>query len=151
MKKKKGKKKTTQTIKNDSLPCQTLVCFGGAAPGTDRRGLSGRCSQTPVWRQVRFYWILTSSFRVSSWKEKKKTKEKKKKKKNHPVNPMCPRSRSAKRSVLGEETADKGRDKKKKKTLREIRKKKKRVQGFCDQQQVSFMRRVLREHRWQSK
>lgn len=53
-------------------------------------------------------------------------KKKRKKKKNHPVNPMCPRSRSAKRSVRGEETADKGGDKKKKKLYVRLKKKKKK-------------------------
>lgn len=44
-----GTKKVEKKDKQkDTLPFQTLVCFGGAAPGTDRTGLSGRCSQTPV-------------------------------------------------------------------------------------------------------
>ena len=42
---------------------------------------------------------------------KKKRKKKKKKKKKQPDNPLGPRSRAAKRSVRGEETADKGGDK----------------------------------------
>ena len=65
----KPEKWRQKTDIKESLPCQTLVCFAGAAPGRDRKGLSGRCSPALVQPLVRFYWILTSSFPVSEKKQ----------------------------------------------------------------------------------
>lgn len=78
----------------DTVPCQTLVCFEWAAPGRDRRGLSGRCWPTPEWRQVHFYWILTSSFSVGKGGKKKKRKK-------ETVRPMCPSVQSPREANHG--------------------------------------------------